>query len=316
MEQEAKKASPLEQQGRGISPMQSAQPTKTPSASEKTAFFQAPSAEEMSDDSGLLEEESFNPSAAAPSKGAGEKPPIATPKQTPPTTQTTPPSKAHPEVKPAAPQEKKPMAVGPPETGQAPGSKQPAAQKPGIAPIGPPQQQKTQLPPEVDETKTVAPKQELRGAPLTGKKGPPQRSTPQSGLTAADLETTGAPKEEDTSGFFEQMSGIAEEKQTPPIAKPIEKKQEEAALQGVGTPPPPSESMQIAEEEGVIQAEEKEKTPSQQIASLPSEQGQAQPMIPLPPGPETLPPYANMHPEVQELFDRMVGVMTVMNSPG
>lgn len=32
--------------------------------------------------------------------------------------------------------------------------------------------------------------------------------------------------------------------------------------------------------------------------------------------PEAIPPYAMMRPEVQEIFDRMVGVMTVMNLSG
>ncbi len=307
LEQETKKASPLEQQGRGISPMQSAQPTKTPSASEKTAFFQAPSAEEMSDDSGLLEEESFGASAAEPSKGMGKKLPSATPKQTPPRGQMTPPPTDRPEEKPATGQGQKPLPAGP-----AKKEATQATQKPGMAPIGPPQQKKMESSPEMDEAKIVPPEEEEVKPPITGGKKPPQTNIPPSGMTAANLETTKTLKEEDTSAFFEQMSGAKEQKQ----ATPIEKKTQEAALQGVSTPPPPSQSMQIGEEEGMIEAEKKEKNPSEKISALPMDQGQAQPMAPEPPSPEVLPPYANMHPQVQELFDRMVGVMTVMNLSG
>ncbi len=43
---------------------------------------------------------------------------------------------------------------------------------------------------------------------------------------------------------------------------------------------------------------------------------QALAQTPMAPGVETLPSYANIHPQVQDLYDPMVGVMTVMQSSG
>ncbi len=70
------------------------------------------------------------------------------------------------------------------------------------------------------------------------------------------------------------------------------------------------------EEEAAIAADEKKKLPPEQMTSLPAPTELAQSLPPPIFGLETLPPYAHMDLQVQELFDRMVGVMTVMNLSG
>lgn len=261
LEQEKKKVSPLEMQkgGPGISPTESAQPTPT------TAFFKAPSPAEMEDDSGILEEESFEesqppPSAGAPTPGFGQQPPPVQP---------GPPEEQAPAYQPPAAPQTQPIAPGPPES---------------------------------------APPPERRAA-----RAQPGLSSEKTGVTAEHLEGKPPTKVRDTSAFFEQMDKEREKRKK----TSEELAEEEAQVQGApgaAAPPPFAETMEGGKEK---KAKEKEGAEAFEAAGAGAGTpelagGQAAPAA----LPEITAPYANLHPEIMNLFDRMVGVMTVMTMSG
>jgi hypothetical protein len=333
LEQEAKKASPLDLQkgGPGISPTESAQPTpaQLPSAP-KTAFFQAPASDEMADDSGMLEEESFGVGASTPAEEPAQQTPyVGAQETTPAEIQPQQPSQPQPQGRPSgwAPEGQQPVAPGPPESspqhveqqsqGQLPGIGDPPEKKkktvPGIAPkIASPLKEEEQK--QAAAGKIGAPsgpeEQKQRGAP-------PQKKT--SGLTAAHLENTQTSKMQDTSGFFEQLGkegeGQGQGQKGKQDTEALEESDEEAAVQEVGAPVQPTPFEQVLEGLAEKNREEKENISATEITGLPTGTAETQAMA-HPPGPEALPPYANLNPQMQDLFDRMVGVMTVMNMSG
>lgn len=282
LEQEQKKISPLEMQGGGpgISPTESAQPTTPP----QTNLFAVPSPSEMTDDSGFLEEESFIENVPASQQPPQEMPPS-----------TPPPQAAAPPPPPQPPE----LAVGPPESAQG---------QMGGSPQGQKQQEPLALGPPPEKQQPVA----GLGAPLT----PPQQETappPQKGTTAAELEGTVLKPTEETAAFFEQMGGKGGQEGEGQKKTPQQIAQEEAALQGgIGTAPPApfTEEGKTEEKKGVEKTGgEPGMAPAMSSAETPAPAA-------LPPPPPPLPSYANMPPQVMELFDRMVGVMTVMNLSG
>jgi hypothetical protein len=155
-----------------------------------------------------------------------------------------------------------------------------------------PEHQKQKVPDTHQPTETK--KEPLPPPPL--KREVPPEKLPE-GLTSAELEAVEHSQGEDTTGFFKQVS------------KKIEKQSDELTIsneeeEGIQTPTPH------------VQEEKKEKE-----KILPGEiTAPGLTPVELPPGPllvpQTLTPYLTMHPRVQELFDRMVGVMTVMNLSG
>ncbi len=252
--EDQKKASPLDLQkgGAGISPMESAQPITTPPPP-KTAFFQAPSQDEMQDDSGVLEEEAFIENIPSPQAApqAGLPPPSIPTQEAITFTPTT----------------------GEEETQQQ-------------QPVGPPPQKKARKQAPTEEKKTGA---------------------------AAALESTQVTPPRDTRTFFEQMDKEEKEKKGPRAPQP-EEEVEEAEVQGVAAAPPPFVQGVEGKEESKT-AEKKEpiffETPGGPTFAAPEITA-----LPSPPPPEMLAPYARLHPDVMELFDRMVGVMTVMTMSG
>jgi hypothetical protein len=276
LEKEQKKVSPLDMQGPGTPPTESAQKVS----------MTAPSSDEMADDSGVLEEEAFVeniPSPASQGERPVSQPPLAP--QPPISEGMTPPTR-QPSV--AAPAES-----GQPETGQQPPGKQPAR-----PPVGPPPEKKSApagIGPglgRMEETKQAAPVPEKKGT------------------TGAEVEQAGPAKARDTSGFFEQLGQEGGEKEGKKPAKTPEELAQEAALQG--TAPSQPTPFAPAPEEG-----KKEKPVEEAGLGAPPAVPGELPGIALPPAtPEALPSYANIHPQVMELFDRMVGVMTVMSMSG
>lgn len=266
LEKGIKKTSPLDMQkeGPGISPLHSAQPT--PPTNVKPSFYQAPSTDELSDDSGMLEEESFR---APPSYGSA--PP---PEQPPPS--------------PWEPEGQKPIASGPPESNP---QQYPVQKAPEQAPVGPPQEKK--------ERASSAPQ----------KIAPPSKIREPQGHTADSLSDTPASKEQD-SVFFEQMQGDKEGQKGQAEEKKSENIEEDSGIPGAALGPTPFSQTQ--EEK----TEDKEKIAASDEA-MPSAGATETQMVPTSaPGPETLPPYAHLTPQIQEMFDRMVGVMTVMSQSG
>ncbi len=264
-----KKISPLEMQqgGPGISPLESAQPTPpAPPGAAAASIFGAPSADEMSDDSGVLEEESFAEQQPAP------------PPQPPAGAMPTLPQ-AMPEVPPPVqPEEAPPIAAGPPETEQQP----PGQGKPGPAP----------------------------GIPAPAVKPSPKEKIG----AAAALEGVTPKKAEETKGFFEQLG----KERPPPPPKTPEEIAEEEAVAGYVPPAAPSAIAAPAEEEKKVEEKAAGAAAAAELgAALPAAAtAEGLPAaVPLP-SPEALPPYATLTPQVMELFDRMVGVMTVMTMSG
>jgi hypothetical protein len=285
LEQEAKKVSPLEMQGDA----QSVQAPK-PTQSEPSSFYRAPSPAEMEDDSGVLEEESFIEDI--PSK-ASSPPPTAQEGQIP-TYQPPQPSSSQSSSLPTAPEQKQqpgqqPRSEPPHRAGQP---TLPRKETPGMMP--PPATRK-------EQGKKVTP--------------PPQPKTEQAGTSSAELEGTLVKEKEDTSTFFEQMSKRTKRKEAEVQRRPnqpISEEELEAESQGALPPPPPSAIT------GGERGEEKKIKESEETSGLPQAQAmpEMQPQFPPAPTLETLPPYAHLDPQVMELFDRMAGVMTVMQTSG
>ncbi len=293
LEKEQKKTSPLEMQqgGPGISPTESSQKASLPSPL-STPFPPTPSSDEMADDSGLLEEESFIENIPSPAQQAAT-PTLGQPEETvsQPPEQPTLPTEV-----PLQPQQTQPQVK---EKEQA---QQPSGKKPPSPPVGPPPTKKT--PPFGMAPKPFAPQKKEAGPVKT-----------EGGTTAAEMEEReSTAKVQDTTGFFEQLGkeGEGGKKGMTPVKTPEE---EEGEVQGVvplGQPTPFAAG--VEEKEG--KKEEGKETPPEMGAAIPQIPGELPGALPSPPTPEPLSPYAHLHPEVMELFDRMVGVMTVMSMSG
>lgn len=126
---------------------------------------------------------------------------------------------------------------------------------------------------------------------------PPKRSVvSKEGITAAELENGQSPKAEDASGLFQQLTN--EEKLEEKHRYPAD----EAALTQGALPSLPLEKQENAPLLGASLQPTEPSLP--QISPPPVSEASA------------LPPYANFPPEVQGLFERMVGVMSVMHLSG
>lgn len=181
----------------------------------------------------------------------------------------------------------------------------------------PPEEEAPAFQPPPVQPPQVAEEQQAKLAP-----GPPRRAAPKqastseqrAGLTAADLEGVKPSKVQDTSAFFEKM-GKEGEKGKKGAKTPEELAEEEAQVQGapgISTPPPFAE---VLEGKEAKKAEGKKEAGAFETAGILSQEMLGAQIPSLTP-PEAMPPYANLHPEVMELFDRMVGVMTVMTMSG
>jgi hypothetical protein len=318
LEAEQKKVSPMEKQATGISPLESAQKATLPSPPSKP-FFQTPSIDEMTDDSGGLEEESFMqviPSAQETTETP--PPPTAASEETTPQTfsQPSPPQQPSVESRPSEVEQ----PIEPPTSTQQDMDNQPSEKKPEEKPsekkpeekhleIGPPPQKKRDI-------STMQP--ELSSLKIEQKKqvtGPSSTRASEKGTIAAEIETTALPKVE-TAGFFEKFGKQGEKekehKKPPETAEESEKEAEAQETINVGLPPPIAPALEqknLEEEKEKLSPDTTEGAPLPLAADLPG-------AAIFSPSQEALPSYANIHPQVMEIFDRMVGVMTVMNMSG
>lgn len=299
--QGTKKASPLDmQKGSEISPLASAQRTspleEAPPTSQTPLMGAAPSSDEIEDDSGFFEESAYLETTE-------EEEPASTGYSSAPA----------PEDALYSPPEESPPVAQPPRLPEEP------------APLPPQQQSQTSTPsdetiPTTDSKKKKSSAKKTPPAPTEeGKKlkkaaaAPTQPST--LGMTAEELEQQRQISEsrgsnaEHTGGFFEQFledkdKGV--KKETRAIT-PGEKEGE--ATIPLIAPLPPSD---------YIEKEKKEEEGVAATSGISSGQGMGLPAAPFA---ETTPtgvsnPYANLHPEVMDLFDKMVGTMTVMSYSG
>jgi hypothetical protein len=287
LEKEQKKISPLEMQGGpGISPTESAQKATLPSPS--AVFFQAPSIDEMTDDSGILEEDSFMESgpstlekAATPTFVGTEAPPVQPPPQPPQVSEGMTPQQ--------------PVVAGPPESRQPETGQQAPERKPAQPPTGPPPRKKPSVPGQEPKLAGLKAKQE------------------KSGMTAAEMEGAQPSKAQDTRGFFKQFGKEGEGEKKGKQAETPEELKEEAEIPETGAPghPPPFVQALEGKEEKKV-----EETPIEMGGiAMAGPTGEALGAA-TSPTPEFLPSYAHLHPQVMEIFDRMVGVMTVMSMSG
>jgi hypothetical protein len=320
LEKGKKKTSPLEMQGGpGISPMESAQKATLPFPP-TAPFFQVPSSDEMADDSGMLEEESFienvpSPSpeeAAPPPPTLGESEESLPAEQPAPQAPFQPPQSQPPQVsETATPQAQQPLAAGLSESSQSGTGKHSPEKKP----TGPPER-----PPPGKKTSALIPEPKLAGLGTEQQRqAGPSKTGPGAqeklGTTAAAMEGAQPSKVQDTTGFFEQFGEQGGEKKGGQHAETPEELEEEAEIQGVGTPGQPPPFVQASEEKEEKKIKERE-TPADvdglATTGIPGEILGAT----TPSAAEPLPSYAHLHPQVMEIFDRMVGVMTVMSMSG
>jgi hypothetical protein len=319
LEAGSKKVSPMDIQttGSGISPTEAPGRATLPSPV-SPAFLQASPSDEMADDSGMLEEDSFIETIPSPSVGESAPPPTFTETQEPPSTLPLPPQYGtqppSPQVSEGTTPSEQPVAAGgapsdQPETGQQIPEKKPAQPR-----VGSPPGKKGSVPglePKLAEP--LKTEQQRQAGPL--RTGP--ESKEKLTITPDMLEETEPSKVQDTTGFFEQLGKGGEGgKQGKGHAETPEALEEEAEIQGIGAPSQPSSFTRALEEKGEKKVDDKQSSLDMgalATAGVPGEPlGAAAP----PPPPEVLPPYANLHPQVMEIFDRMVGVMTVMSMSG
>lgn len=128
----------------------------------------------------------------------------------------------------------------------------------------------------------------------------PAPNTKKKGVTADELEkmVEGAPIE--SAGYFAAMK----KESTPALSK-----KEEAAIEGI-TPLPPLPPSDY------IEKEKKKTTEAENIAPVMQEPSLLPQTPPSLTPPETPTPYALLHPQIMELFERMVGTMSVMHLSG
>lgn len=197
------------------------------------------------------------------------------------------------------PEGQQPVKPGPPEEKKhsAPSKQPPQAKAP----------QKKQTEPGIGAP--VVPPVKAGPPPATDKGKPPVAAKKPLGVTGSELEQAPSIKTEDTSAFFEQMGAEQVKAQETGKKKKLPEDEQVGALQTLPSSQPHAERE--------IDIEEKKETiaPIESTGFPMATEGQG--LLPSPlPRPETIPPYAHMHPQVQELFDRMVGVMTVMTMSG
>ncbi|HSW86644.1 MAG TPA: hypothetical protein VLG49_03995 [Rhabdochlamydiaceae bacterium] len=172
-------------------------------------------------------------------------------------------------------------------------------------------------PPEAPQVEKAAPPQSGEQAQEKGKEKPKEGMMPpavapkKEGVPPAEkgkspaVETPKNVREEERQKYLEEYAKAA------PGGKPPEKKE--------GAPPP--EIAAVPPPSAPIEGKPAEKEKEQKIQAPAGVEGQAGPgVMPPPPGAEILPPtqitppsYAFLHPQVLEIFERMVGVMTIMN---
>ncbi len=203
----------------------------------------------------------------------------------------------------------------------------PAPQAPPRAPAQTPTQETPPTPQQRQQPQVRAPteagrqetdqqqqqkKKPTAAGPKTGAPPPPPE---KKGTTAADLEQEQPAKRAETARFFEEMGKEGGEREGKKPAKTPEELAQEASLEGAA-PAPAAPFAPSLEEKKEKKVEGKE-IPGEETAGAPLPLPGELPGLAAPlPSPEALPSYANIHPQVMELFDRMVGVMTVMSMSG
>jgi len=275
----AEEAGPLdlEGKGQGISPLQSAQRAAQPAPS-------GPSFYTSSQDAAVDSPEGWTPEGQQPVKAG--PPAAATPMQ---------PSQPPPGGR-WAPEGQQPVKAGPPTASNT--SKQPERQGQERTP------QSEKGPPP--DKRALA--QGGTGVPI--KMQPPGEKKP---LAAPHEEgTQPAAKGEDATALFKRVEGGKEEKG--------EERAEEVAQQaevGPAVTSAPLSPHVVSKEED--KEEELKIVAPAETAELSLTGGSGAPpmlMESAAPTSEVLPAYTHMHPEIQEMFDRMVGVMSVMTTSG
>ncbi|HEY2810743.1 MAG TPA: hypothetical protein VGJ00_05090 [Rhabdochlamydiaceae bacterium] len=296
LEGKSKKVSPLEMdKGSGVSPLKSAQPTKQmpgsgpPSAPQAPLMQAPPPEEEAPEDLSLLEIPDISESFGIPEE---ETP--AAPASFP---YEEPTSVSQPEItyNPVEPERITEPTLQSPET-TYPEQEKPKEEEKKQAPMGLPTP--AQAKPQIGPPK---PKEEHKQA-----KGTPSLSIEEEkGITAEEIETPPMAKSEETGGFFEQFVEKEKPKKEMRPGAAEELEAEEQIISPI-TPLPASDYL------------EQEKKEEEEVEGIAATAGQMAPpaFIPAPEAPAPINPYTLLHPEVMDLFDKMVGVISVMSASG
>lgn len=164
-----------------------------------------------------------------------------------------------------------------------------------------PSSQNAPLSPQTQSEKHPTP---LKKESIRSKKSLPLSSPPHPDLSKSTVASPSRKKKEDTSGLYRQFKkeGVA------PLQKEKAEPLEEESL--FSPPPPPSTSPQIDRSN--------EKKGPAGIEELTTMGTPIEPLVPSPEieTPSPSPAYARLPPQVMDLFDRMVGAMTVMDVSG
>jgi len=208
----------------------------------------------------------------------------------------------------------------------APGEEPPAAppppppffppEEPGVAPPMPPPEEGAQAPErkkkkEKKEPAAAPPKKKPKKEEVAPKKKKPPIAAPkmEKGEKVVPTEVPIKKPEEDLEAFFKALAK--------PEEKPPEKKKIEEPTEAVAPPLPEGawEATKAPAEEKKAEKKEAPAVPPQLLAPSPEiPTGPAAP-APLAAAP-LIAPFANLSPQILQLFERMVGVMTVMTTSG
>ena len=281
LESKAKSASPLEMQtpAGATGPLSSAQPTAPGQPLPSTTFFLAPSEEEINDESGMWEENAIIESF---------------PSQPPTAGATLPPEEQAPLPQlPAAPTPQEPI-IGQTVSGwqqPAPAASQAQPQQEG-------------QPPKTGQ-KQAASSSKTSGAAQRAKK--------------EENEEIGAPvsasKEEDREKILKQSSEL-KGKELPEKVAPPKKEEVEEEIEETGMPPSPL-TPGIAQREATKEKKTEKEEGAQLSQGAPGTDqllAGALPAAEITSPPAT--PYAYLHPQIMNILERMVGVITVMSNSG
>ncbi len=313
----SKKANPTDlQKGGTISPLASSQPTKSQGAPSSPVRPPVPSSDEMEDDSGLSEETTLlggSPATPTSQQSLSAAPPpeeeelpestsasiteFSEPQETPyAAPSTTTPQQGTPQPLPPRSQDSVDESQDESEPQPTPPSTPPTSSKQASTAQGLPPPPMLKPEPSKEAVRPLS-------SPVTPKKE-------KEGFTADILEEASKEKkpEEQTTVFFEQFLGGGKEGDQGKKGD-TPKDADEQAIEGITpfsmTPPSPEKDREdeerVAAESGIG-------------ASATPEIPQGLPDVQAAPPVHT--PYANLHPQVLELFERTVGVMTVMHMSG
>lgn len=314
----------LEEPEKGINPLEMQTPSSSlrPHTTQGPASAAPPGAQEPmgGEEESEVGEEQTQPQAPSP----WQPPQAAPPTQTPTPAQAAPQDNPIPDAETpegAAPSSQQQGAKG---RGAKAKTKQPLP--PGLPPLASkkakaaakPAKTTQPSPKEAEKPMPSGPAKPKGTVPSPPKKAdeetPPSSTTPgqvATPLPPAAFKGTPSARQEQKDTFFAQMKKAPSSKQTPPTPE-----EEQAAVEGIPAPAQPFG--QITPSKDKEKGKEKiEDTSAASALAASSAEPTVTQSLQIPSIETTTPPsYAYLHPQVMDLFERMVGVMTILSTSG